>query len=79
MAAVPDRHVILVSAVPHSGNEDAFRSLLTLVSPEFANLPDVLTGKENELAELRKDYDDGQTGILMPTLGDWPARSATAG
>ena len=48
VAAVPDRHVILVSAVPHSGNEDAFRSLLTLLSPDFANLPDVLTGKENE-------------------------------
>jgi len=48
VAAVPDRHVILVSAVPHSGNEDAFRSLLTLLSPDFANLPDVLTGRENE-------------------------------
>ena len=48
VAAAHDRHIILVSAVPHSGNEDAFRSLLTLLSPEFANLPDVLTGKENE-------------------------------
>jgi superfamily II DNA or RNA helicase len=48
VAAVPDRHVILVSAVPHSGNEDAFRSLLTFLSRDFANLPDVLTGKENE-------------------------------
>ena len=48
VAAVPDRHVVLVSAVPHSGNEDAFRSLLTLLNPDFAHLPDVLTGKENE-------------------------------
>lgn len=48
LAAMPDRHIVLVSAVPHSGNENAFRSLLTLLSPDFANLPDVLTGKENE-------------------------------
>ncbi len=40
--------MILVSAVPHSGNENAFRSLLTLLKPDFANLPDLLTGKENE-------------------------------
>jgi superfamily II DNA or RNA helicase len=48
-----ERHVILVSAVPHSGNEEAFRSLLSLVNPDFANLPNDLTGKENE-AHRRK-------------------------
>lgn len=48
LAALPERHIILVSAVPHSGNENAFRSLLTLLKPDFANLPDLLTGKENE-------------------------------
>jgi ERCC4-related helicase len=43
-----DRHVILVTATPHSGNEQAFRSLLGLINPEFALLPEDLTGKENE-------------------------------
>lgn len=33
------RHLVLVTATPHSGNEDAFRSLLSLLDPEFTNLP----------------------------------------
>jgi len=48
LAQDPDRHVILVSAVPHSGNEGAFRSLLSLLNPDFANLPNDLTGPANE-------------------------------
>lgn len=34
-----DRHVILVTATPHSGNEGAFRSLLGLLDAEFHDLP----------------------------------------
>lgn len=48
LAENSDRHMILVSAVPHSGNEEAFRSLLTLLKPEFAKLPNDLTGPANE-------------------------------
>ena len=33
------RHVVLVTATPHSGNEDAFRSLLALLDDDFADLP----------------------------------------
>jgi superfamily II DNA or RNA helicase len=33
------RHLILVTATPHSGNEDAFRSLLSLLDGKFADLP----------------------------------------
>ena len=43
-----ERHLVLVSAVPHSGNEQAFRSLLSLLRPEFSELPEDLTGKHNE-------------------------------
>jgi superfamily II DNA or RNA helicase len=32
------RHLILVTATPHSGNEDAFRDLIGLLSPELALL-----------------------------------------
>ena len=39
VTADPGRHVVLVTATPHSGNEDAFRSLLSLLAPEFAGLP----------------------------------------
>ncbi|MEW5979781.1 MAG: helicase-related protein [Acidobacteriota bacterium] len=41
-----DRHIVLVTATPHSGNEGAFRSLLTLLTPEFGNLPDDLSGPD---------------------------------
>lgn len=48
LAADPQRHLILVTATPHSGKEDAFRSLLGLLDGDFANLPDDLTGPKNE-------------------------------
>ncbi len=35
----PDRHVVLVTATPHSGNEGAFRSLLGLLDRAFLDLP----------------------------------------
>jgi len=34
------RHLLLVTATPHSGNEGAFRSLIGLLDPAFANLAD---------------------------------------
>lgn len=47
-----DRHLVLVTATPHSGNEEAFRSLLALLKPEFADLPAELGGPQN--AERRR-------------------------
>ena len=47
LAADPDRHMILVTATPHSGKEGAFRSLLGLIGPDFENLPDDLGGEAN--------------------------------
>lgn len=44
LAADPTRHLLLVTATPHSGKEDAFRSLLAFLDPDFANLPDDLSG-----------------------------------
>jgi superfamily II DNA or RNA helicase len=43
----PKRHMLLVTATPHSGNEDAFRSLLSILKPEFADLPEDLRGEQN--------------------------------
>jgi superfamily II DNA or RNA helicase len=42
------RHLVLVTATPHSGDEGAFRSLLGLLRPEFDQLPEDLTGPERE-------------------------------
>ncbi len=48
LAADESRHMLLVTATPHSGKEDAFRSLLSILKDEFAELPDDLTGSGNE-------------------------------
>lgn len=48
LAADKERHLILVTATPHSGKEENFRSLLSFLDPDFQNLPDVLTGPTNE-------------------------------
>lgn len=42
-----DRHLILVTATPHSGKEEAFRSLLSFLDRDFENLPEELAGPEN--------------------------------
>jgi superfamily II DNA or RNA helicase len=46
LAADRGRHLILVTATPHSGDEGAFRSLLALLDADFARLPDDLAGQE---------------------------------
>lgn len=48
VAEDPLRHVVLVTATPHSGNEEAFRSLLSLLDADFANLPTDLARAERE-------------------------------
>lgn len=53
LAEDPDRHLVLVTATPHSGKEEAFRSLLAMLNPDFADLPDDLSGAENE--HLRRE------------------------
>lgn len=49
LAQNQQRNMLFVTATPHSGNEDAFRSLLTLLKPEFKDLPETLTGQQNEI------------------------------
>jgi superfamily II DNA or RNA helicase len=47
------RHLILVTATPHSGKDQAFRSLLALLNEDFQKLPDNLGGQENEALRRR--------------------------
>ena len=47
LASDRSRHLVLVTATPHSGNEGAFRSLLALLDEDFANLPEELSGEAN--------------------------------
>jgi len=53
LASNAERHMILVTATPHSGNEVAFRSLLSILNSDFAKLPEDLAGKENEAIRRR--------------------------
>ena len=48
LAAKDDQHLILVSATPHSGKPEAFRSLLSFLKSDFADLPDDLSGAAHE-------------------------------
>ena len=48
LAKAPDRHMVLVTATPHSGNEAAFRSLVALLDPALADLPEDLSGPAHE-------------------------------
>ena len=50
LAKDTERHLLLVTATPHSGKEDAFRSLLKLLNPDFAGLGLDLSGAANERA-----------------------------
>ncbi|RKS79492.1 SNF2 domain-containing protein [Actinomadura pelletieri DSM 43383] len=67
VAADPDRHLLLVTATPHSGKEAAFRNLLGLLKPEFADLdmnsgPDrarlALHFVQRRRADIRKYLDE---------------------
>jgi len=48
LAQKAERHLVLVTATPHSGQEEAFRSLLAMLNPAFEGLPADLTGAANE-------------------------------
>lgn len=79
LSSEDSRHIILVTATPHSGNEGAFRSLLTLLRKEFADLPDDLTGRENEKIrrELARYFVQRKRGDIRQYLGaetDFPER-----
>ena len=53
LAANPDRHLILVTATPHSGKSDAFRSLLATLDPTLGELPEDLAGVANVAARRK--------------------------
>jgi superfamily II DNA or RNA helicase len=55
IAAKQDKHLILLTATPHSGIESAFRSLLSLLNPTFASW-DMAALKEPQRIELARHY-----------------------
>ncbi|MBL8423992.1 MAG: DEAD/DEAH box helicase [Candidatus Accumulibacter phosphatis] len=51
LAESPDRHLILLTATPHSGDEEAFFNLLGLLHPSFRELKDAAAGSRQPLRE----------------------------
>ena len=47
LSASAERHIVLVTATPHSGKQAAFRSLLGILDRAFLELPEDLSGKDN--------------------------------
>ena len=82
VAESKSRHLVLVTATPHNGNEDAFRSLLSLLDESFAHLPNDLdkAGREGIRRKLsqylvqrrRKDIQELEHYLHSETL--FPSR-----
>ncbi|WP_405936782.1 DEAD/DEAH box helicase [Streptomyces sp. NBC_00726] len=68
LADVPDRHLLLVTATPHSGKEEPFRRLLGLLDTRLATVGfESRAGREllaqffvqRRRADIREDFQDG--------------------
>ena len=76
-----ERHLILVTATPHSGNDNAFRSLLSLLNPDFLDLPEDLSGDKNrkhreKLAEHFVQRRRGDLKAYLDTVTPFPDRNS---
>jgi superfamily II DNA or RNA helicase len=82
LAEKPERHLVLVTATPHSGKEEAFRSLVAMLNPDFKNLPEDLTGEKNEplrreLARYFVQRRRGDIRAYLDTDTPFPERDAS--
>lgn len=75
LATNEKRHLVLLTATPHSGDQDAFYSLLALLKPEFAALATASGDTKERLREQlalhfvqrrRPDIDEWRDGSLFP-------------
>ena len=66
------RHLILVTATPHTGKDQAFSSLLGLIDPQFADLPTDLSGRHNQSARehLARHFVQRRRDDIRHFLGD---------
>ena len=75
LAGSPERHLVLLTATPHSGDEAAFYRLLGLLDPDFEKLSDATDEQRVRLRERlshhmvqrrRVDIDEWKEGVLFP-------------
>lgn len=72
LSARKDRHIVLVTATPHSGNEGAFRSLLSLLKDEFGNFPDDVApeSRRKEREALARHFVQRRRGDIAKYLDE---------
>jgi len=75
LAAQQDRHLVLLTATPHSGDDEAFFNLLGLLRPDFVQLRDLPAGQRGDLREAlsrhfvqrrRPDIAEWQDSSMFP-------------
>jgi superfamily II DNA or RNA helicase len=81
LAKKQDRHLILVTATPHSGKEGAFRSLLGLLKPEFEKvsenaLPKETDERKKELAKHVVQRRRGDLKVYLDAQTPFPKRES---
>ena len=68
LAVLQDRHMVFLTATPHSGNDDAFFNLLGLLDPDFSTLGET-GGKERE--RLRERLASHFVQRRRPDIEEW--------
>ncbi len=56
LAQKPDRNIVMLTATPHSGDDEAFHNLLGLLHPDFASLGEVSGDHHRALRERLAGY-----------------------
>ena len=67
--AKPARHMLFLTATPHSGNDDAFHNLLGLLDPRFASLQELPEGPQRRA--LRDDLATHLVQRRRADIAEW--------
>ena len=68
LAASPSRHLVLLTATPHSGDDAAFYRLLGLLAPDFERLAEV---EDAERERLRRRLASHFVQRRRPDIAEW--------
>ncbi|MGV2862953.1 helicase-related protein [Achromobacter sp. AGC39] len=68
LAADEARHLVLLTATPHSGDEEAFFNLLGLLRPDFTQLKDL---PASQRTDLREDLSRHFVQRRRPDIAEW--------
>ncbi|GHD70897.1 helicase-related protein [Vogesella fluminis] len=68
LAENPERHMVLLTATPHSGDEEAFYNLLGLLKPEFKELKDIPSDSRGPLREQLANH---FVQRRRPNIAEW--------